>query len=148
MLRLLTCIGTTIVLVTLDLTTKYFATTLLTTPLGWPYFGLSLAHNPAIAFGIPVPQPLIVGISIIALAAFGYLFARKTTPSRLTTLAFGLLLGGALGNLAERLFDGTVTDFFVLAGIPNFNLADTFLTFAVILFIVFHDRIFLSSHRA
>jgi signal peptidase II len=51
-------------------------------------------------------------------------------------------LGGAIGNLGERIFFGQVTDFIALLTIPNFNLADTALTIGVILLIIFHSKIF------
>ena len=58
------------------------------------------------------------------------------------TWRFALLLGGAFGNLTERIFFKKVTDFISLSIIPNFNLADAALTIGVALLIIFHSKIF------
>ena len=67
-------------------------------------------------------------------------YASRDRPWR--PLAFGFILGGALGNLADRLFrgdgllDGHVIDWVNLSVIPTFNVADTAVTFAVGLLLI------------
>jgi signal peptidase II len=56
--------------------------------------------------------------------------------------AFGIIFGGALANLGERIIFAHVTDFVALSIIPNFNLADTALTLGVATLIAFHSKIF------
>jgi signal peptidase II len=75
---------------------------------------------------------LVVGLALIALIVYFALHA--TRP--LIWLPTGMLIGGALGNILDRLRDGSVTDFIKLPlGWPPFNLADTSITLGVLLLI-------------
>lgn len=127
-----------------DLLTKSWAQGFLQQSLGFPpWFGLTLAQNPGLAFGLAAPNTLIVLASIIAVVYLVYLYATKTHADKaLTVTAFALIIGGAFGNLYERIVHGTVTDFISLLHIPYFNLADAALTLGVLLLIVFHSNIF------
>jgi signal peptidase II len=66
---------------------------------------------------------------------------RQERP-RLEVIGFGFIMGGAIGNLADRIFraegflDGKVIDWINLWVIPTFNLADTSITVAVVLLII------------
>jgi signal peptidase II len=96
--------------------------------------GLELVHvrNRGVAFGLfPSGGPLLVAVGIAAVVALLAFFA---THSRrpLVWLPTGLLLGGAAGNLIDRLRDGFVTDFLHLPLWPSFNLADTCITIGVL----------------
>ncbi len=80
-----------------------------------------------------------VGIAIII--AF-YILRLKTVGNRtsmLMAVSVGLLIGGAVGNLADRLILGYVRDFinFEFISFPVFNFADIFLTFGIILLVVY-----------
>ena len=46
-------------------------------------------------------------------------------------MAIGLLLGGSVSNLWDRAYNGFVTDFIYIRLLPNFNLADSFITVGV-----------------
>ena len=71
---------------------------------------------------------VVTGIALIALLAY---FARH--PGRRGAwVATGLLLGGALGNLLDRIVDGSVTDFIKFPDWPAFNVADISITCGVI----------------
>ena len=60
--------------------------------------------------------------------------SRSTPLAPLIWLPTGMLIGGALGNILDRLRDGSVTDFIKLPlGWPPFNLADTSITLGVLL---------------
>ena len=108
-----------------------------------PILKLELAENSQLAFGIPFPRILIILLSIAAIIFFGNLFAKSVQKeSKLGTITFALILGGALGNLGERILFGKVTDFISFLIIPNFNLADASLTIGVTLIILFHYKIF------
>ena len=103
---------------------------------------LEFVENHNLAFGIPFPKILTILLSILVIIFFGNFFLKNVNEkSKLGLLAFALILGGALGNLGERILFGKVTDFIALLGIPNFNLADAALTIGVILIILFHRRI-------
>jgi signal peptidase II len=92
---------------------------------------LTLAHNEGVAFGLAGGSGApLVAVTVLGLAVVLYLFARD--PGRpLLWLAAGLLAGGAIGNLADRVRSGSVTDFIDLPHWPPFNLADAAITCGV-----------------
>jgi signal peptidase II len=102
--------------------------------------GIELVHtrNHGVAFGFLPGSHLGVTILIaVALLALLTYFARNHTQ-RLIWLPTGMLVGGALGNVVDRVRDGAVTDFIKLPlGWPPFNLADMSITLGIlILFLV------------
>jgi signal peptidase II len=102
-----------------------------------PGIQLVNTRNRGVAFGfLPgnhIAITLVIGLALIALLVYFALHA--TRP--LLWLPTGMLIGGALGNILDRLRDGSVTDFIKLPlGWPPFNLADTSITLGVLLLIV------------
>jgi signal peptidase II len=98
--------------------------------------GLQFVHtfNDGVAFGL-APGGHTIVIALIGLALLGVLlyFARHSTR-RLVWLPTGLLIGGALSNILDRVRDGSVTDFIKLPlGWPPFNLADAAITIGVLI---------------
>jgi signal peptidase II len=96
--------------------------------------GVELVHvrNQGVAFGAFAGGGLIVGVVIgAALVALLAWFATHSR-GRLAWLPTGLLLGGAIGNIFDRVRDGAVTDFVKLPAWPAFNLADVAITFGVL----------------
>ena len=102
-------------------------------------FRFTLGYNTGVAFGLFAnggPWPLILtGIIIVMLLLW---FAKALYSGQFPTWAawpIGLLLGGAIGNFADRLPDGRVTDFLDVglgtARWPTFNLADSFILIGV-----------------
>jgi len=98
-------------------------------------------ENPGIAFGLlanlvnPWRQVLLVGFSIAVLAIISAVLLRAgagSSPTGLLRFGLCLVMGGALGNLFDRIVHGTVTDFVqVYAGqhyFPDFNMADSAIT--------------------
>ncbi|AXY25820.1 signal peptidase II [Suicoccus acidiformans] len=77
-------------------------------------------------------------VTVIFLACLFYYIWRRDRIHPLSALAYGLIIGGALGNLIDRLRLGYVVDMFRLTFIdfPIFNVADMAITVGVILFIV------------
>ncbi|MDD3066976.1 MAG: signal peptidase II [Candidatus Gracilibacteria bacterium] len=127
----------------LDSAAKFFATKSLENPVEiFPFLKLQLSHNLNIAFGIPFPQLATILLSFAAILLFLYIYTQQTNQSPLATTAFSLLIGGALGNLGERIVFGQVTDFITLWFIPNFNLADTALTIGIVLLLLGYRKIF------
>jgi signal peptidase II len=102
--------------------------------------GLTLAHNRGVAFGLAggAGAPLIL-VTLVALAAVGYLFARDAARPGMWVAA-GLLAGGAIGNLADRVRADAVTDYIDLATWPPFNLADVAVTVGVLLLVLLYLR--------
>ena len=94
--------------------------------------GLTLAHNRGIAFGLAAGGgALLVLVTVVALGFVAALFAREP-QRRGMWVAVGLLAGGALGNLVDRLRAGEVTDYVDVLGWPPFNLADVAITLGVV----------------
>ncbi|HEX6229100.1 MAG TPA: signal peptidase II [Solirubrobacterales bacterium] len=94
---------------------------------------LTLAHNRGVAFGLAGDGGgVLVGVAIASLVFIGWLFARESTRPGMW-VAIGLLTGGALGNLADRVRDGAVTDYVDFLAWPPFNLADVAITVGVVL---------------
>jgi signal peptidase II len=94
--------------------------------------GFTLAHNSGVAFGLASGGGgALVALTAAALLFVGLLFARNPTRPWMW-VAVGLLAGGALGNLADRVRAGAVTDYVDLLSWPPFNLADVAITFGVV----------------
>jgi signal peptidase II len=80
---------------------------------------------------------IVIGVALLALLAY---FARHATRP-LIWLPTGMLIGGALGNIIDRLREGSVTDFIKLPlGWPPFNLADTSITLGVLILVLVIER--------
>jgi signal peptidase II len=98
------------------------------------FFGLDItnARNTGVAFGALEGGGLVVAILIGASLALllGYFFVNRDMP--LLWLPVGLLLGGALGNLADRAREGAVIDFIDPVAWPAFNVADTCIVVGVV----------------
>ena len=103
------------------------------------FFRIIHTHNTGAAFGLfqghsfALTIVASVGIAVILLYA---LFIYRRFPileNRLGRLALGLILGGAVGNLIDRLNLGYVTDFIDIGVWPTFNIADSAVTVGVII---------------
>jgi len=94
--------------------------------------GFTLVHNRGVAFGLASGGgAALVVLTVAALLFVGVLFARNPTRPWMW-VAVGLLAGGALGNLADRVRAGAVTDYIDMLGWPPFNLADVAITLGVL----------------
>jgi signal peptidase II len=99
------------------------------------FFRLTHLENPGAAFSLLAESPsafktgLLIAISVAALVVVALLLWLRRRLFNATTVALALIMGGALGNLWDRLSDGKVTDFLdFYVGIhhwPPFNLADS-----------------------
>lgn len=96
--------------------------------------GLTLSHNQGVAFGLAGGSvaPLVI-FALAALVVVGVLLARNPEKPSMWVAA-GLVGGGAVGNLIDRLRAGAVTDFIEIGSWPPFNLADVAITSGVVLF--------------
>jgi len=90
-------------------------------------------RNHGVAFGfLPGSQTLVTILIVVALAILLAYFARHATRPMMW-LPTGMLIGGALGNIIDRLRAGSVTDFIKLPlGWPPFNLADASITLGIL----------------
>lgn len=98
-------------------------------------------RNHGVAFGfLPhdgVAVTIVIALALVALLVY---FARHARRS-LMWLPTGMLVGGALGNVIDRIHEGSVTDFIKLPlGWPPFNLADTSITLGVVVLVFVIER--------
>ena len=114
-------------------------------PVLGDFFRLTYIHNPGAAFGLNVGSPLLHTIlSILALGLLVYLYRSLAANERFLHLALSLVLGGAVGNIIDRLYLGEVVDFFDFGfgdlRWPIFNFADSFVTVGVLLLVLGYSR--------
>jgi signal peptidase II len=96
--------------------------------------GVQLVHvrNSGVAFGFFAGGgALVLALTLVALGGLLIYFALRPRRPWLW-LPVGLLVGGALGNLIDRVANGSVTDFIKLPFWPAFNCADMAITFGVL----------------
>lgn len=131
------------VVVAFDQWTKHWATATLAGRPNIHVIGdlvqLTYTRNSGVAFGLgaglPFPYYLF---SILAIVAILVMVTRRRITHGVRHLALALILGGAIGNLIDRLASGEVVDFILLSWrhwqFPVFNVADSAVTVGVVLF--------------
>jgi signal peptidase II len=133
----------------LDLSTKIWAVNNLSArnpvEIFGSFFQLTLVRNPGAAFSFASGATVVfTAIAVAAVAAIVYYSSKITSLGWATTL--GLLLGGVLGNLTDRLFrspgffKGEVIDWLEITNWPVFNLADSAIVVAAFLAILLTIR--------
>jgi len=112
-----------------DQLSKYLVRTNMRLGESWPSEGLfRLTHgtNSGSAFGLFPNQTVLLAVaSVLAIGFLVYFYRAHAMPRALLRFAIGLQLGGALGNLIDRLRTGAVVDFIDVGAWPIFNLADS-----------------------
>jgi signal peptidase II len=106
-------------------------------------FLLTLTHNTGGAWGLlPHGNPLFIGFAFVAAIALLFAYHRVARPDSLIAGAFALALGGAFGNLTDRLRFGYVVDFFDARLIhwPIFNVADSAISVSIVLLLIHFFR--------
>lgn len=117
---------------------------------GWLEF--SLIRNTHGAFGMfGSSKPLLVALACIVLVVFWWSFREAAAGSRLVRVAIGMIAGGALGNVTDRLHYGYVIDFVDIYRFPRiwsatFNVGDFCITFGVTLLLIY--SVFRARHHA
>lgn len=133
--------ATVLAVVLLDQASKWWITiTLLpgqSIPIVSGVLHFTLTYNAGIAFGLFSHHGhVFLWLSLfISLGITAYYLRLRTAPAWLT-LAVGLLVGGALGNIVDRVRLGHVVDFVDLRVFPIFNVSDIAITCATVLWIV------------
>jgi len=106
----------------------------------FPLVKLVHVRNRGVAFGAFEDQTIVVVLAIaLAVGALVAYFA-KHRDQPLVWLPTGLLAGGAIGNVVDRVRDGFVTDFVKLPSWPAFNVADMAITFGVLALLLVVER--------
>ena len=95
-------------------------------------FSIRHVENSGIAFGFFSSRTtVVIGVTAVAVAWMLWFFARSGRRHPVLPVALGLVLGGSVANLVDRVRLGRVTDFLDLEAWPAFNLADTFIVVGV-----------------
>jgi signal peptidase II len=118
-----------------DQVTKFIVTNNLALDEGDHIVGILWIHhvqNSGIAFGLfSSATAAVIGLTAIAVGWMLFFFARSGARHPVLPVALGLVIGGSLSNLLDRVRLGYVTDFLDLRYWPAFNLADTFIVIGV-----------------
>lgn len=110
-----------------------------------PFFNLTLVHNPGAAFGILADHPgwqrwFFIALTAIIGGVIAWWLAHGARGKVWLSASLAMILGGALGNLVDRVRFGYVVDFLDVHAFgwhwPAFNIADAAITCGAILLIV------------
>ena len=127
----------------LDQWTKHWASTVLATRAPIHVIDglvrLTYTRNSGVAFGIGAGVPFPYwSFSLLAIGVILWMFVRHRVHGLTRQIALALIMGGAIGNLIDRVRFGEVTDFILLSWrrwqFPVFNVADSAVTIGVALF--------------
>jgi signal peptidase II len=95
-------------------------------------FSIHHVENSGIAFGFfSSGTTIVIAITAVAVAWMVWFFARAGRRHPVLPVGLGLVLGGSVANLVDRIRLGRVTDFLDFDAWPAFNLADTFIVVGV-----------------
>jgi signal peptidase II len=133
-------IAATIVVV--DQTTKWLVRSNLALGESWPDNAgfIKIVHvvNSGAAFGILQGQtPFLIVTSLLGLAAILLYYVYPPMDHGVVRLALGMQLGGAIGNLIDRVRMGEVTDFVHVGAWPTFNVADASISISIVTVLLF-----------
>ena len=107
---------------------------------------LTYVQNTHGAFGLFGSHPLLLAAFASAVLIGFFLWYRSTGSAGMTThIAFGLILGGAIGNIADRMRLAYVVDFIDFRWWPVFNVADSAISIGVIVLLI---RMFIHDKKA
>lgn len=106
-----------------------------------PFFSITYVRNIGAAFSIFEGQRvMLAAIALVISAVIVYMLYRNNRSQKLENLSLSMILGGALGNLFDRLYHGFVVDFldvnFGHWHYPTFNIADCAICVGIGLFII------------
>ena len=158
--RLFTFILVSLGIIGIDRFTKWLIKTSMTIgesiPVIGGFFRISFILNSGIAFGLfdsntsPAKMPLLVIVSLIALGIILYIFLTLPKEIKLSGVSMGLIFGGAIGNMIDRILRGMVVDFIdidfpdivipqvgiYMTRFPTFNAADSSVFIGIIMLLV------------
>ncbi len=131
-------------IILVDQYTKYYVRSHLAigeiwAPWGWllPYVRIVHWYNTGVAFGMFQGMGnIFMIVSLAVAAAIIYYYPKVDTGEWLLRLAMGMQLGGALGNLIDRITIGHVTDFISVGTFAVFNVADSAISVGVVVLLL------------
>jgi len=130
----------TLAVVAIDQVSKFCIRTIMSPGQSIPeggFFRITYSKNEGGIFGLPLPSVFLIVLTTIVIVAIVFVYYRyPLSREKLIKIALGFLMGGAIGNLVDRLFIGKVgevTDFIDIGAWPVFNLADSAVVIGVIL---------------
>jgi len=143
-------VATPLSIVALDQVTKLWVMGHMDLFQSWPvlpgFFSITYVRNPGAAFGLFASMSdlarmaILVGVSVLAVGLLTVFYLRSPYADRMSRVAAVLVMGGAVGNLIDRIRFGEVVDFLdVYLGRyhwPAFNMADSCITIGITLFIL------------
>jgi len=109
----------------------------------YPWVSLTYVTNRGAAFGLfPEWGDLFVGVAMLVVVGILIYYVRLSLGQWLVELSLGLMLGGAMGNLLDRLFHGHVIDFIDFKVWPVFNIADSCIVIGTVIlaYYMWRDR--------
>ncbi|MBF0479418.1 MAG: signal peptidase II [Candidatus Omnitrophica bacterium] len=129
----------------IDRFTKIVFSKFLSLGESWPVWRnvlhMTLVHNTGIAFGFFKDHGvvfIIIPLIAVALLIYNIFYYRQNNEalSRGYIVGFSLILGGAIGNLIDRIFYGYVIDFIDFRVWPVFNIADSAITIGAVIIVL------------
>ncbi len=129
-------------IVALDQFTKWLVRSNLALYESWPegsdFIRIIHVTNSGAAFGILQGQtPFLIVTSLLGLAAIVLYYIYPPMDHGVIRIALGMQLGGAAGNLIDRVRMGEVTDFVDVGSFPTFNVADSSISISIVAVLIF-----------
>ena len=130
-----------LLIIALDQVSKYFIKANMTPGQSIPgegFFRITYSTNEGMVFGLFANQTFLITLTAIVGIAAIIIYSRYPIFNQvLVRVALGLMLGGAVGNLIDRIRLGEVIDFIDVGAWPVFNLADSAVVVGVVLIIYY-----------
>jgi len=130
----------TLISIITDLTSKFFMESFLLNgrkiELFWEILSLELVKNTGIAFSLPIKWLVLKIITVLIIGLIVFYYFKYEKRYIINQIAFGLIVGWALWNWVERIFNSVVIDFINLKYFAIFNFADIFINIWVIILII------------
>jgi len=129
-----------LLVIALDQWTKQWCRVHLPLDVARPWIGhwvyLTLTYNARGAFSLfPLPNAFFIGLIVVLLTGFS-IYALRVPQKAGTQILLGLILGGGIGNLIDRIRLGAVVDFIDLRWWPVFNVADSAVSVGITCFVL------------
>ena len=124
------------IVILIDQLTKWLVRSYLESPIPlFPTFVLAHISNTGAGFGILADERLLLSAVAMLVVIWITMLVAREQQTTLSCTALGLISGGALGNLLDRLIQGAVTDFLDFSFFPAFNAADSAITIGALVLV-------------